>query len=138
MNSIDLAMFHVERGLNVAGYIAIGVCSASGALRCIIGIVQGVAGISFGLIASCYSCFCKNPHTKHEWIEIAGQAFSHVIPHAIANIGRGALETIPLAGLVIWLLYDRKGYRISYEGEESRDVLPKYIHRYAELVGTHD
>lgn len=92
--------------LNPLGYIPLA-SSISGPIRILIGLIQAIAYAFFSFFASIgearalsarYACTMKN---------------------GLANIFRGCIESIPIAGNILCYAYDSNGLSIQYLGERT-------------------
>lgn len=109
---------NLETTLNCWGYIPIA-SSFSGALRGLIGSVQTVvANIGLGLKGCQYFCTRNSQHRKQ-----AASYFMYGI-HGAMNVTRGGIESIPIVGNLLTLIYDSLiGLRANYTYE----VLPSGV-----------
>jgi len=92
--------------LNPCGYIPF-VSSISGPLRALIGVIQTVAYSALSFVA-----FTDGARALSE-------RFDCTMKNGLANIFRGCIETVPIAGNLLCYTYDSNGVSMQYLGERT-------------------
>jgi|GEM_PF-1685111 len=114
-DSMELKRAHAERWLNVCGYIPL-VCTASGGVRCIYGLIEIVSGC----VAASFTALVDNVF-MHVKIGMGSRSVKHVsyIRHGIENLIRGVLESLPMVFNNLALIaYDAAVERHEYLAEK--------------------
>lgn len=101
--NVDHTLSSFEKGLNIAGYVPI-ISSFSGPLRIGYGKVEVIGAVAFAAILA-LRAFSLTGLEQEELLNKAVEMLSYTL-HGIANIFRGAIETIPLISLFTCLPYD--------------------------------
>jgi len=99
----EKALIRAERALNMCGYIPV-VSSFTGAFRVVAAVIQLLVAALFALLLTLVRCAALS---RRCW---------NISANGLANIFRGAVEKIPLAGNLACYLYDRNG-RVQYLSE---------------------
>ncbi len=119
-SQLENVEFEIEKTFNTLGYIPV-VGSASSPFRLVMGQLQqdiGVLGVLFFATTAIIDAVTGN--SADAGVEGIQRSFSQVL-HGCGNIGRSALEALPLLPLITCLPYDQIA-RMKYTGEyETRD-----------------
>lgn len=116
--AFDQVLSNWEKVLNIAGYIPF-VSMLSSAVRVLYAkvlIIGGVAQAAFKYIAR---FFTLDPEKKAELMKECQGCLLYSF-HGVLNIGRAAVESIPLISLIVCLAYDLVGFRFCYPSESPR------------------
>jgi hypothetical protein len=121
---LDSTLSAFERGLNVAGYVPF-VSSISGPCRVVYGKVLIIGSIvAAALLALNGLSRARNAAERQQVLKDAVEIFATYAIHGVANIFRGAIESILLLSLITCLPYDLSGQRFTYPYEPAMPRQP--------------